>query len=88
MFDKIKNLFKHEEPKRYPGVTYVKVDRVPIKRFEPKTFEPERHYNGKVENIWRYRYTDTNEIVERPASEALDEIMRSTRPILLMGIVE
>ncbi len=89
MFEFIKNVFKPKEPKRYPGVSYVEVDRVPIKKFEPKQFEPNRFNTaGKVENVWRYRYTDTNEIVEKPAREALDEIMRSTRPVVLMGIVK
>jgi hypothetical protein len=89
MFEFIKRVFKREEPRRIPGVTYAEVSRVPVKRIEVKKFEPNRFNTvGQVENIWRYRYTDTDEIVEKPAREALDEIMRSTRPVVLMGIVK
>lgn len=94
MFEFIKRVFKREEPKLIPGVTYTEVDRVPVKRvkiekFEPKRFEPEMFEHdlfktSKTERIWRYQYTDTGEIVEKPAKEALDEIVRSTRPVVLM----
>lgn len=98
MFEFIKKLFKREEPKRIPGVTYVEVDRVPIekfeiKRIEPKKFEPQRldflkgcpWRSGK---ILRMRYTDTDEIVEKPVGEAIDVVMGSTRPVVIEGIVE
>ena len=98
MFEFIKRVFKREEPKRIPGVTYAEVSRVPIKRFEVKEFEPKRFEpewfehdlfkTSNTERIWRYRYTDTDEIVEKPAKEAFNEIIGSTRPVVMLGFVE
>lgn len=101
MFEFIKRVFKREEPKRIPGVTYAEVDRVPIKRigvkeFEPlqvrpKLFEPQwfEYRSSKYEEakttettmIWRYQYTDTGEIVEKPNTDAIIEILGSNRPV-------
>lgn len=98
MFEFIKRVFKREEIRKDPRVTYAEVDRVPVKRvkiekFEPKRFEPELFEHdlfktAKTERIWRYRYTDTGEIVEKPAKEAFNEIMGSTRPVTMLGFVE
>ena len=98
MFEFIKRVFKREEPKRIPGVTYAEVDRVPIKRIEVKKFEPIKFEprDWKVEQekikvkttettmIWRYQYTDTGEIVEKPNTEAIDEILNSNRPVKVL----
>lgn len=88
MFDKIKNLFKREEPKRDPRVSYVEVSRVPIKKIEPKKFEPKRFQTTEDEKIWRFRYTDTDEVKEMLGSDALDELMNNTRPVVMEGFVE
>lgn len=98
MFEFIKRVFKREEPKRIPGVTYAEVDRVPIKRIEVKKFEPikfePRDWKVEQEKIkvkaaeakrfWRYQYTDTGEIVEKPNTEAIDEILNSNRPVKVL----
>lgn len=94
MFEFIKRVLKREEPKRIPGVTYAKVDRVPIKKievrkFEPEEFEPRRFefqkFNAaETTMIWRYQYTDTGEIVEKPNTEAIDEILNSNRPVKVL----
>ena len=88
MFEFIKNLFKHEEPKRDPRVSYVEVSRVPIKKFEPKKFEPKRFETTEDDKIWRFRYTDTDEVREMPGDEAMDEILNSTRPVVMEGFVK
>lgn len=94
MFEFIKRVFKREEPKRIPGVTYAEVDRVPIKRIEVKKFEPTKFEPRRFEfqkfnatettMIWRYQYTDTGEIVEKPNTEAIDEILNSNRPVKVL----
>ena len=57
MFEFIKKMFKREETKRIPGVTYAEVSRVPIERLEIKKFEPKKFNPKKVEflkdNPWR-----------------------------------
>lgn len=88
MFEFIKNLFKREEPKRDPRVSYVEVSRVPIKKFEPKKFEPERFNTTEDDKIWRFRYADTDEIRELPGPEAMNEIMNSSRPVIMEGFVK
>lgn len=88
MFNKIKNLFKREEPKRDPRVTYVEVSRVPIKKFEPKKFEPKKVNTIRDKRLLRIRYTDTNEVKEMAARDAIDELMRSMRPVVIEGFVE
>lgn len=88
MFEKIKNLFKREEPKRDPRVSYVEVDRVPIKRFEPKKFEPKKVKTIRSERLLRIRYTDTNEVKEMVPHDAIEEIMVSMRPVIIEGFVE
>lgn len=94
MFEFIKRVFKRKEPKRIPGVTYAEVDRVPIKRIEVKKFEPTKFEPRRFEfqkfnatettMIWRYQYTDTGEIVEKPNTEAIDEILNSNRPVKVL----
>lgn len=97
MFEFIKRVFKREEPKRIPGVEYAEVERVPIEKiefvkYEPKRVDPERYAYLKG-NPWRsgklmrLHYTDTDEIVEKPVSEAIDEFMGSTRPVVIEGVV-
>ena len=83
MFDFIKNLFKREEPKRDPRVSYVEVNRVPIKKIEPEKFN-----TVEDDKIWRFRYTDTNEIRELPGNEAMNEILNSSRPVVMEGFVK
>lgn len=85
---KLKNLFKREEPKRDPRVSYAEVKRVPIKKFEPKKFEPKRFKTTEDKKIWRFRYTDTNEVRELPGRDAIDEIMNTSRPIRMEGFVD
>ena len=98
MFEFIKRVFKREEVKRIPGVTYAEVSRVPIKRVEVKKFEPMKFEprDWKVERekikaeaaettmFWRYQYTDTGEIVEKPAIDACEEILNSNRPVVVL----
>lgn len=88
MIEFIKNLFKREEPKRDPRVSYAEVSRVPVKKFKPEKFEPERFNTNKDERIWRFRYTDTNEVKEMPGYEAMYEIMDSGRPVEIEGFVK
>ena len=98
MFESIKKIFKRKEPKRIPGISYAEVNRVPIdrvevKKFEPKNFEPKKfEFSGfeprHVEPMWRYQYTDTGEIVEKPSREAIDEIMGPMRPVQYLGSFE
>lgn len=88
MFDHIKDLFKAKEVKRDPRVTYIEVDRVPIKKFEPKRFEPKKFNPARTDKLMRIRYTDTDETKELPASAAIDEIMRSMKPVIIEGFVE
>lgn len=98
MFEFIKNVFKPKEVKRIPGIKYAEVSRVPIqrvevKKFEPKEFDPKKVerlvFNAeKTERIWRYQYTDTGEILEKPASEAFKETMTSMRPVVILGFVK
>lgn len=78
MFENIKKLFKHKEVKRIPGVHYVEVNRVPIKRVNP----------ARTDKLLRMRYTDTGETVEMPASDAINEVMGTMRPVVIMGFVE
>lgn len=88
MFDFIKNLFKREEPKRDPRVSYVEVSRVPIEKFEPKQFEPKKVKTIRSERLLRIRYTDTNEVKEMVARDAIEEIMVSMRPVVIEGFVD
>lgn len=78
MFETVKKLFKREETRRIPGVQYVDVQRVPIKRINP----------ARTDKLLRMRYTDTGEIVEMPASDAINEVMGTSRPVVIMGFVE
>lgn len=78
MFETIKKLFKREETKRIPGVQYVEVNRVPVKRINP----------ARTDKLLRMRYTDTGEIVEMPASDAINKVMGTSRPVVIMGFVE
>lgn len=88
MFEFIKRVFKREELKRIPGVTYAEVSRVPIKRVEVKKFEPKKFNPARSGKLMRMRYTDTDEIVEKPIREAIDEFMGSTRPVVIEGVVD
>ena len=98
MFEFIKRVFKREEPKRISGVTYAEVERIPIEKFEikridPKKFEPKKFEYLKTSpwrsgKLMRMRYTDTDEIVELPIREAIDEFMGSTRPVVIEGVVD
>jgi hypothetical protein len=88
MLNFIKDLFKREEPKRDPRVSYAEVSRVPIKKFEPKQFEPKRFNPARTQKNLRLRYTDTDEVVEMLASDAIDEVMGTTRPVVIEGFVE
>lgn len=88
MLNFIKNLFKRDEPKRDPRVSYAEVNRVPIKKIEPKRFEPKRFNPARTQKNLRLRYTDTNEVVEMLASDAIDEIMKTSRPVIIEGFVE
>jgi hypothetical protein len=88
MLNFIKNLFKREEPKRNPLVQYAEVSRVPVKKIEPKRFEPKRFNPARTQKNLRLRYTDTNEVVEMWASDAIDEVMKTTRPVVIEGFVE
>lgn len=88
MFEFIKNMFKREEPKQIPGVTYTKVSRIPVKKFEPEEFKPRRFNPDGSQRILRVRYLDTNEIVEKPADEAITETMMSGRPVFIEGFVD
>lgn len=88
MFDKIRNLFKRETPKRDPRVKYVEVNRVPIKRFEPQKFESKKVKTIRSERLLRIRYTDTNEVKEMVPHDAIDEVMVSMRPVIIEGFVE
>lgn len=89
MFEFIKNLFK-KEVKEYPGVDRVqvsraKVDRIEVKKFEPKRFEP-REFEPK--RLCKVRYNDTDEVVEKPFDEAMDDIFNNERPVTVIGYVQ
>jgi hypothetical protein len=88
MIEFIKKIFKCKKPERIPGVNYVEVNRVPINRVEVEKFEPKLFEPRHVMPMWRYQYTDTGEIVEKPSREAVDEILSSMRPIKYLGSFE
>ena len=89
MFEFIKNLFK-KEVKEYPGVTRAhvsrtKVDRVKVQKFEPKKFEP-KHFDP--ERLCKVRYNDTDEVVELPFDEVMNDIFNNERPVEIIGYVQ
>ena len=88
MFEFIKNVFKHKEVKRIPGIEYVEVNRAPIERIELTKFEPGERVRFKSDSIVRLRYTDTGETVDLPPREAYHTYFDSERPVVIDGVVE
>ena len=69
-------------------MSYAEVSRVPIKKFEPKQFEPKKVKTIRSERPLRIRYTDTNEVKEMVPHDAIEEIMVSMRPVVIEGFVD
>ena len=89
MFEFIKDLFK-KEVKEIPGVdraqiSRAKVDSVEVKKFEPKRFEPKKF---EPKRLCKVRYNDTDEVVEKPYDEVMNDIFNNERSVTVIGYVQ